>query len=249
MIVAENKPPISVEGLHKTFGSQNVLNGIDLTVDRGETVAVIGRSGAGKSVLLRLLVGIERADSGSVRVLGEDLGSLAPQSLDTIRKKIGFLFQQGALYDSLTIEQNVAFPLARHAKLSALERRDRARKLLASVGLERISDKMPSEISGGMQKRVALARALALEPEILMFDEPTAGLDPITGAEIGDLIVKLKEQRPITSLVVTHDVRVSRRFADRFVLLEEGVIRGEGSLGELQKSSDPLIIEFMRDAG
>ena len=243
------KPPISVEGVHKTFGSQKVLNGIHLRVNYGETVAVIGRSGVGKSVLLRLLVGIERADSGSVRVFEQELGSLARQNLDAIRKKIGFLFQQGALYDSLTIEQNVAFPLARHAKLPARERRDRARALLASVGLEGTRKKMPSEISGGMQKRVALARALALEPEILMFDEPTAGLDPITGAEIGDLIVKLKTQRPITSLVVTHDVRVSRRFADRFVLLEEGVIRGEGSFADLQKSSDPLIQEFIRDAG
>ena len=248
MSVAESKSPISVEGLRKTFGMQTVFNGIDLTVQHGETVAVIGRSGVGKSVLLRLLVGIERADSGSIRVLGEELGSLARQSLDAIRKKIGFLFQQGALYDSLTIEQNVVFPLARHAKLSAPERRDRARALLASVGLDGIGKKMPSEVSGGMQKRVALARALALEPEILMFDEPTAGLDPITGGEIGDLIVKLKERRPITSLVVTHDVRVSRRFADRFVLLEEGVIRAEGSFEDFQKSSDPLTTEFMRDA-
>lgn len=249
MSVAKIKTPISVEGLHKTFGSQKVLNGIDLRVDHGETVAVIGRSGVGKSVLLRLLVGIEQPDSGSVCVLGQELGSLARPSLDTIRKKIGFLFQQGALYDSLTIEQNVAFPLARHAKLSVRERRDRARALLASVGLEGTRKKMPSEISGGMQKRVALARALALEPEILMFDEPTAGLDPITGAEIGDLIVKLKTHRPITSLVVTHDVRVSRRFADRFVLLEEGIIRSEGSFADLQKSCDPLMTEFMRDAG
>ncbi len=175
-----NGQPITLTGLRKAFGRQTVLDGIDLKVARGETLAVLGRSGTGKSVLLKLIIGLQRPDAGSVHVQGEEVTNLSTQQLNEIRKKIGFLFQQGALYDSLTVEENVAFPLSRHAKISPAERKERVTELLARVGMEKDLGKMPSEISGGMQKRVGLARALALDPDILLFDEPTSALDPIT---------------------------------------------------------------------
>src|ERR1700719_1035641 len=198
--------PVVITGLRKSFGKQIVLDGIDLSVSAGETVAVLGRSGTGKSVLLKLMIGLQKPDSGSIRILGKEIAGLEMNALNEIRKKMGFLFQQSALYDSLSVEENVAFPLRRHTRLSEAERKQRVRELLASVGLERDLEKMPSEISGGMQKRVALARAIALGPEVVLFDEPTTGLDPITASEIGKLIRDLQEKHHITSVVVTHDM-------------------------------------------
>src|ERR1035437_6059846 len=199
-------PVVAVENLTKTFGHHKVLYGISIGVGSGETLAVLGRSGTGKSVLLRLIIGLEKPDSGSVRIHGQDIAGLALDQMGEIRKKMGFLFQQAALYDSLTVSENVAFPLEHHRRdMSRSERGDRVMQLLAEVGMEGDLDKMPSDISGGMRKRVGLARALALEPAIVMFDEPTAGLDPITAAEIAKLIVDLRDQRHITSIVVTHD--------------------------------------------
>lgn len=191
-----------------------MLDGIDLCVVRGETVAVLGRSGIGKSVLLKLLIRLETPDSGWIRILGEEITTLERDRLNGIRKRMGFLFQQAALYDSLSVEENVAFPLRNRTEFSPTDRRERARELLASVGMERDLEKLPSEISGGMQKRVGLARALALEPEILLFDEPTAGLDPITAEEIGKLIVELRQKRAITSVMVTHDIHVTKEVAN-----------------------------------
>jgi phospholipid/cholesterol/gamma-HCH transport system ATP-binding protein len=162
---------------------------------------------------------------------------------------MGFLFQQAALYDSLTVEENVAFPLGRHSRMSDRERKDRVKDLLASVGMEGDLDKLPSEISGGMQKRVGLARALALDPEIILFDEPTAGLDPITAGEIGRLIVDLKQRRNLTAVVVTHDLRGARLFADRLLLLEKGKVLAEGSYEDLQKSKERFVAEFLKDGG
>src|SRR5580658_6031415 len=195
-------PAIAVANLHKSFGSQKVLNGISMVVNRGETMAVLGRSGTGKSVLLRLIIGLEKPDSGSVLIHGRDITGLNLDQLGAIRMKMGFLFQHAALYDSLTVEQNVAFPLVHHKKeMSKSERGDRVRTLLGEVGMDGALAKMPSDISGGMQKRVGLARALALEPDTLLLDEPTAGLDPISSGEIDDLILKLQEEHHMASIV------------------------------------------------
>jgi phospholipid/cholesterol/gamma-HCH transport system ATP-binding protein len=242
-------PVIAIEDLRKSFGSQMVLNGISLAVSRGETLAVLGRSGTGKSVLLRLVIGLEKPDSGSIRIHGQDIAGLALDQMGEIRKKMGFVFQQAALYDSLTVEQNVAFPMQHHKKdISKAERSDRVRQLLAEVGMEGNLAKMPSDISGGMQKRVGLARALALEPDILLLDEPTAGLDPISSAEIDDLVLKLQQEHHMASIVVTHDLHSAKTIADRLALLNEGNVVIEGSFEELQKSDDRFVKEFRRQS-
>jgi phospholipid/cholesterol/gamma-HCH transport system ATP-binding protein len=239
-------PVVVVEDLHKAFGSQKVLNGISLTVTRGETLAVLGRSGTGKSILLRLVIGLEKPDSGSVRIHGQDIAGLALDRLGDIRKKMGFLFQHAALYDSLTVEQNVAFPLEHHREdMSKSERQDRVNELLAEVGMQDALAKMPSDISGGMQKRAGLARALALEPDILLLDEPTAGLDPISSAEIDDLVLKLQEEHHMASIVVTHDLHSAKTIADRLAILNEGNVVIEGSFEELQKSDIEFVREFL----
>ena len=240
-------PVVAVEDLHKAFGSQKVLNGISLRVSRGETLAVLGRSGTGKSVLLRLIIGLEKPDSGSIRIHGQDIAGLALDQLGEIRKKMGFLFQHAALYDSLTVAQNVAFPLQHHNKeMAKSEQADRVKKLLAEVGMEGDLEKMPSDISGGMQKRVGLARALALEPDILLLDEPTAGLDPISSGEIDDLVLKLQQEHHMASIVVTHDLHSAKAIADRLALLNEGNVVIEGSFEDLQKSGDEFVQEFLK---
>jgi phospholipid/cholesterol/gamma-HCH transport system ATP-binding protein len=239
-------PVVAVEDLHKSFGSQTVLNGISLAVSRGETLAVLGRSGTGKSVLLRLIIGLEKPDAGSIRIHGQEMVGLALDQMGAIRKKMGFLFQHAALYDSLTVEQNVSFPLQHHKKeMPKSERRDRVRGLLAEVGMEDALAKMPSDISGGMQKRVGLARALVLEPDILLLDEPTAGLDPISSGEIDDLVLKLGEEHHMASVVVTHDLHSAKTIADRLALLNEGNVVIEGSFEELQKSDIEFVREFL----
>jgi phospholipid/cholesterol/gamma-HCH transport system ATP-binding protein len=240
--------PIVIDNLYKKFGDHTVLNGITLHVKHGETVAVLGRSGIGKSVLLKLIIGLQPSDSGSVKIDGQEITGLDAKQLNEVRKRIGFLFQQAALYDSLTVGENVAFPLSRHTTISDVDRKTRVRELLGSVGMDQDLEKMPSEISGGMQKRVGLARALALDPTILLFDEPTAGLDPITAAEIGQLILELKQKREMTAIVVTHDIRGAKVFSDRMVLIHEGNILAEGPLAELQKSKHPFVIQFLKDS-
>jgi phospholipid/cholesterol/gamma-HCH transport system ATP-binding protein len=244
----KSKAPVEVRGLHKSFGKQKVLDGIDLSAHRGETLAVLGRSGTGKSVLLKLLIGLERPDSGSIRINGVDVTGFQSEQWNNVRTKMGFLFQQGALYDSLTVGENVEFPLRRHTKLSDAESRAKAKELLSQVGLTKDAGKMPSEISGGMQKRVGLARALALDPEILLLDEPTSGLDPITAAEIGQLIRDLQTQRRVTCIVVTHDIHGAKSFCDRLVFLREGHVAMDGTFEELQKSRDSLVKQFLTDA-
>jgi phospholipid/cholesterol/gamma-HCH transport system ATP-binding protein len=232
--------------VRKSFGPQHILNGISLEVVRGETLAVLGRSGTGKSVLLKLIIGLENPDAGSICIQGEEIVGLGLNEMNRLRIKMGFLFQHAALYDSLTVAQNVAFPLERHTKMPESERSDRMKELLSSVGMEHDLNKMPSDISGGMQKRVGLARALALQPEILLLDEPTAGLDPITSDEIDDLILKLQKEHSLTSIVVTHDLYSARAIADQLVLLHQGKVAKEGSFEELAESDDDFVREFFR---
>jgi phospholipid/cholesterol/gamma-HCH transport system ATP-binding protein len=242
-------PVVAVENLHKTFGPHMVLNGVSLSVKRGETLAVLGRSGTGKSVLLRLIIGLEKPDSGSVCINGQDLAGLAIDRLGEVRKKMGFLFQHAALYDSLSVGENVAFPLEHHRRdMPRAERAGRVRKLLAEVGMEKDLDKMPSDISGGMQKRVGLARALALEPEILLLDEPTAGLDPISSGEIDELILKLQRERQMASIVVTHDLHSARTIANRLALLDRGNVVIEGRFEDLQESDIGFVKEFLKQS-
>jgi phospholipid/cholesterol/gamma-HCH transport system ATP-binding protein len=240
--------PVEVKGLRKSFGAQQVLRGIDLTVNKGEILAVLGKSGTGKSVLLKLLIGLQKADEGSICIRGQETTHLEMDELNEMRMKVGFLFQDSALYDSLTIAENVAFPLRRHTKMSDAERNEKVRALLLSVGLDKDLEKMPSDISGGMRKRVGLARALALDPEIVLFDEPTAGLDPITAADIGRLIQKLRQERNVTSIVVTHDMHAAHHFSDRIVMLKEGNILISGSFEDLAKSKDPFVAQYLSDA-
>jgi len=242
-------PVIAVENVYKSFASHKVLNGISLRVNRGETLAVLGRSGTGKSVLLRLIIGLDTPDSGSICIHGQDIAGLALDRMGEIRKKMGFLFQQAALYDSLTVQENVAFPLEHHRRdMSKSDRADRVRQLLAEVGMEGDLEMMPSDISGGMQKRVGLARALALEPEILLLDEPTAGLDPISTGEIDELILMLQRERRMASIVVTHDLHSAKTIAGRLALLNEGDVVIEGAFEDLQQSDIGFVKEFLQQS-
>jgi phospholipid/cholesterol/gamma-HCH transport system ATP-binding protein len=237
---------IAVHGLQKSFGNQKVLDGVNLEVERGKTLVILGRSGTGKSVLLRLLVRLERPDAGDIQLLGSAIGDLAINDLNEVRKKVGFVFQHAALYDSLTVEQNVAFPLEHHSRLGPAERRDRVRALLERVGMSDALGKLPAQISGGMRKRVGLARALALDPAVILYDEPTAGLDPITSGEIDDLIREVQSEHDASSIVVTHEMHSARTIADRVALLAAGRVAFEGTFDELRGSDDPFIAQFVR---
>jgi len=247
MTDSPNKPLVVAE-LYKTFGAQKVLDGVSFSVAKGEIVYVLGRSGTCKSVLLRLLVGLASPDAGSIQINGEEITQLGTQRLNELRRTIGFLFQQSALYDSLNLEQNVQFPLRHLGHEKESQRATRATDLLASVGLTSGLTKMPAEISGGMKKRVALARALALNPTIILFDEPTAGLDPITAAEISKLIVDLRDQRGVTSVVVTHEIHCAKYYSDRVLLLSEGKIVVDGAFTDMQASTDAIAQQFLTNS-
>ncbi|MFZ0738755.1 MAG: ABC transporter ATP-binding protein [Candidatus Acidiferrales bacterium] len=248
MQTAENpaEPVLVLRDVHKSYGAQHVLSGMNLTVVRGETLAVLGRSGTGKSVLLKLVIGLAQPDSGSICIHGQEIAGISLTEMNRLRIKMGFLFQHAALYDSLTVGENVAFPLKRHTKMSASERSERVMELLSSVGMEHDLNKMPSDISGGMQKRVGLARALALQPEILLLDEPTAGLDPITSSEIDDLVLSLQKKHNLTSVVVTHDLQSAKTIADRLVLLDQGKVAMEGTFEQLAESHQNFVQEFFK---
>jgi phospholipid/cholesterol/gamma-HCH transport system ATP-binding protein len=246
---AGSMPAIVVEKLFKSFGSQKVLNGISLSVGRGETLAVLGRSGTGKSVLLRIVIGLEKPDAGSVCIHGTDIAGLALDQLGDTRKKMGFLFQHAALYDSLTVAENVAFPLEHHRReMSQSQKNERVKQLLSEVGMDGHLEKMPSDISGGMQKRVGLARALALEPDILLLDEPTAGLDPISSGEINELVLKLQQEHQMASIVVTHDLHSAKTIATRLALLDKGNVVIEGNFEDLQQSHIEFVQEFLKQS-
>ena len=242
-------PAVAVENLHKSFGVQKVLNGVSLSVNRGETLAVLGRSGTGKSVLLRIIIGLVQPDDGSVKIYDEEIAARSMDEMGQVRKKMGFLFQHAALYDSLTVGENIAFPLEHHRRdMSASERDDRIMKLLGEVGMESALNKMPSNISGGMQKRVGLARALALDPDILLLDEPTAGLDPISSGEIDELVLKLQKEHQMATIVVTHDMHSAKTIANRLAILDKGSVVIQGAFEELQQSEIAFVKEFLKQA-
>jgi phospholipid/cholesterol/gamma-HCH transport system ATP-binding protein len=245
----ERDSAVRLEHVSKAFGSLKVLDDVSLAVPRGRGFCILGRSGTGKSVTLKHIVGLLKPDEGRVFVEGEDITRMASWELARVRKRIGFLFQNSALFDSITVGENVAFPLRRHTTLSDTEIRERALFKLGQVGLERDYDKMPADLSGGMRKRAGLARAMALDPSILLADEPSAGLDPVTSREIDALLVTLKEQADTTLIVVTHNIPSARTVGDELVFLHDGRILARGTAGELDHSSEPLVREFMRSEG
>jgi phospholipid/cholesterol/gamma-HCH transport system ATP-binding protein len=242
---------VRLEHVTKAFGSRKVLDDVSFEIRRGSGFVILGRSGTGKSVTLRHMVGLVRPDSGRVMIGPDEISALEGPELSRVRRTIGFLFQTAALFDSISVGENVAFPLHRHTRLSASEIRERAVEKLVAVGLEREYDKMPAELSGGMRKRVGLARALALDPEIVLVDEPSAGLDPITADEIDTLLGGLKDDGGVTLVVVTHNIQSARRLGDELVMLHAGRMIARGSPADMDHSDDPLVRAFMtsRHAG
>ena len=246
--VAQGSPAIRFDRVSKRFGPLAVLDQVSFAIAAGTAFCLLGRSGTGKSVTLRHIVGLVQPDSGAVLVEDRDITALNGRELGEVRKHMGFLFQNAALFDSMSVGDNVAFPMRRHTKLSAADVRERARQKLADVGLEAAYDKMPGDLSGGMKKRAGLARAMALDPAILLVDEPSAGLDPITAKEIDDLLVATK-QGGTTLVVVTHNIPSARVIGDDFAVLHEGRMLVHGTLQELDASAEPLVQAFMRSEG
>ncbi|MFH0963582.1 MAG: ABC transporter ATP-binding protein [Planctomycetota bacterium] len=236
---------IEVEGLEVSFGGRKVLDGVSFRVERGAIYVVLGQSGCGKTTLLRCLVGAQRAQAGRVRLFGQDITRASNAELDELRKRFGMLFQAGALYSSMSVGENIAFSIREHTGLDESIIDIMVRIKLEQVNLRGAEGMMPSELSGGMRKRVAIARALALDPEILFYDEPTTGLDPVTAAVIDKLIVNLARKLQVTSLVVTHDMRSAFRIADRMILLHEGKIVGQGTAEEMKRSTNPIVRQFI----
>ncbi len=237
---------IEVQELSKAFDENVVLDKTSLTVRQGETVVVIGRSGGGKSVLLKHMIGLMKPDSGKVLINGVNIASLSGRALDKVRMRSGMLFQGAALFDSMTVGENVSFPLREHTKLSPEKIEERVEECLLLVGLSKVADLMPSELSGGMRKRVGLARALSMGPEMLLYDEPTTGLDPIMADVINDLIIALRDRLKVTSVVVTHDMRSAYKVADRIAMLYNGHIIAIGTPKEIQESDNPVVQQFIR---
>lgn len=239
-------PVIKIRGLYKAFGqNNNILKGVDLTVNKGENLVVLGRSGSGKSITIKCLVGLIEADRGKIKVFDTDIALLNNNQLNAVRVRIGFLFQNSALYDSMTVRQNLEFPLKRHVKkISAKATEEAVIEALESVGLAEAIDKMPSELSGGMRKRIGLARTLILKPEIILYDEPTTGLDTITSREISELILAIQKKNRTTSIIITHDMACAKLTGDRLVILKDGVIGAEGRYEELENSDIPWVRSF-----
>lgn len=239
------EPAIRIRDVYKAFGEREILRGVDLDVHRSETVVVLGKSGTGKSVLTKTIVGLLKVDRGTIHVLGQEVGSLGSRELDALRVRIGYSFQHSALYDSMTIAENVAFPLIMNDKsVTRGEVRDRVDAALESVGLLHAKPQMPAELSGGQQKRVGVARALILEPEVMLYDEPTAGLDPLTCGEINDLIVQVRETHQTSAIVITHDLASAKHVGDRVAMLIEGKMIGGGGFDELFAMDHPQVQAF-----
>ncbi|MFA5405381.1 MAG: ATP-binding cassette domain-containing protein [Ignavibacteria bacterium] len=241
----EKENVISIKHLKKSFGDFTVLNDVNMDIYRGESVVLLGKSGTGKSVILQNIVGLLKPDEGDVIVLKKNIPELDEDELLELRKKIGFLFQSGALYDSMTVRENLEFPLRRHfKKLNDSEVNELVEEALEDVSLLPAIDKMPSELSGGMKKRAGLARTIILQPEIMLYDEPTTGLDPATSREISQLILKMQEKFKVSSLIITHDMDCTKLTSNKIAVLKEGKIAATGNYEELSKLNDPFIKSF-----
>ena len=244
---SQRTPVIKIENLQKQFGEQVVLNHFNLKMYENENLVLMGKSGSGKSVMIKCLVGLMEPDSGKIEVLGKDISKLDRASMDELRAEIGFLFQGSALYDSMTIRENLEFPLRHHTKRMNIENTEElVLEALENVGLKHTVDLMPEELSGGMQRRIALARALILKPKIILYDEPTTGLDPITAKEIIQLMMSIQKKYKTSSLIITHDVDCARVISNRMILLLEGTNYAEGTFKELSTSDDPKIKAFFK---
>ena len=239
------EPVIVIKGLKKAFGEHEVLRGVDLHVNKGENLVILGKSGTGKSVLIKCLVGLEWPDEGEITVFGKNLPSLNYRELNESRKRTGFLFQNAALYDSMTVRENLLFPLRQLKKDMTKEKKESLiMEMLDNVGLAEAIDQLPSKLSGGQNKRIGLARTLILRPELMLYDEPTTGLDTGTGKEISELMIKMKKKYNISSITITHDMTCARMTADRIIMLREGVVVARGTYEELEKSDDEWIKSF-----
>lgn len=242
---SSGEPVLVIRDVHKAFGDNVVLDGFSLTLNKGENMVVLGRSGSGKSVLIKCIIGLMNANAGEIRLFGEPVSDMDSEELDRMRARIGFLFQSNALYDSMTVRENLEFPLRRH--WIRAEQRDfnsMVMDALEDVGLAHTVDMMPVELSGGMRKRIALARTLILRPEIILYDEPTTGLDPITGKEISELIVEIQRKYNSTSLIISHDMKCVRLVADRIAVLIDGKCYAEGTYEELKELKDKRVQQF-----
>lgn len=236
---------ISIRKLYKAFGTNAVLKGFDLDLNRAENLAVLGKSGSGKSVLIKCIIGLLKPDSGIINVFNESIPEMEQDELDHIRARIGFLFQSNALYDSMTVRENLAFPLRRHwIEKNQAKELELIEEALENVGLAHTLNMMPVELSGGMRKRIALARTLILRPEIILYDEPTTGLDPITGKEISELMVHIQEKYKTSSIIISHDMNCIKITADRITLLTDGIAYATGSYDDLRASDDPVVKQF-----
>ena len=248
IVADKNEKVIVIKGLKKSFGTKDVLKNINLEVKRGENVVVLGRSGQGKSVMIQCIVGLLTPNGGTLKVLGDEVAEMDDDKLRELRTKVGFLFQGGALYDSMTVKENLEFPLTRVLKIDEQSELDkRVDEVLEGVGLQDAADKLPSDLSGGMRKRIGLARTLIVKPEIMLYDEPTTGLDPITSREISELILDMQKKYKTTSIIITHDMECARITADRVLIMDDGEYIAEGSFDELNKSKDPLVKSFFKD--